>query len=121
MFYRVAADSVVALHLLWIGFIILGAIPGRRWWFVRQLHLASIIFSLMLQIFRWICPLTHLEVWLRQKQAVELGYTGGFIAHYLEKIIYLDADPMDILIGTCIAIAFSVLVYAPWKNSFFER
>ena len=116
MFYRIAADITVAVHLLWIGFIIFGAVPGRRWLTVRLFHLGSIIFSLMLQTFEWICPLTHLEVWLRQKQ-----YTGGFIAHYLEKIIYLDADPMDILMGTCVVIIFSLLVYAPWKRPFFQR
>jgi hypothetical protein len=121
MFYRVAADSVVAIHLLWIIFIILGAIPGRKWWLIRQFHLASIIFSLMLQTFGWICPLTHLEVWLRQQQAIELGYTKGFIAHYLEKIIYLEVDPMNIMIGTCIVIIFSILIYAPWKRPFFQR
>ncbi len=121
MFYRIAADITVAVHLLWIGFIIFGALPGRRWLTVRLFHLGSIIFSLMLQAFSWICPLTHLEVWLRQKQAIALGYTGGFIAHYLEKIIYLDAEPIYIFIGTCTVIVFSILIYAPWKRPFFQR
>jgi len=121
MFYQIAADIVVGIHLLWILFIIFGALPGRRWLTVRLLHLGSIIFSLLLQSFGWICPLTHLEVWLRRQQAKTLGYSTGFIAHYLERIIYLDVSPMDILIGTVFVIFFSLFLYQPWRRSFFQR
>lgn len=121
MFYRIAADIVVAVHLLWIIFIIFGAIPGRRWLIIRLFHLGSLVFSVMLQRFGWICPLTHLEVWLRQQQVKSLGYSGGFIAHYLEKIIYLDASPVHIFTGTLVVIAFSLFLYAPWKRPFFRK
>ncbi|MFH1009739.1 MAG: DUF2784 domain-containing protein [bacterium] len=121
MSYKIAADIVVGIHLLWILFIILGALPGRRWLSVRLLHLGSIIFSLMLQSFGWIYPLTHLEVWLRHQQAKMLGYSSGFIAHYLERIIYLDVSPIDILIGTVVVILFSLFLYQPWRRSFFEK
>lgn len=121
MFWRVAADVVVGVHLLWIVFIILGALPGKRWLIVRLFHLASIIFSLLLQTFGWICPLTHLEVWLRQQQAKALGYSGSFIAHYLEEIIYLDASPIHIFIGTLVVIALSLVLYQPWRRPFFRR
>jgi hypothetical protein len=120
MFYKIAADIVVAFHLLWILFIIFGAIPGRRWLTVRLLHLGSIVFSLLLQSFGWICPLTHLEVWLRQTQQTATGYSGSFISHYLDKLIYLDVSALYIFIGTIVVIVFSFVFYQPWRRPFFR-
>jgi hypothetical protein len=120
MFYQIAADIVVGIHLLWILFIIFGALPGRRWLTVRLLHLASLIFSVLLQSFGWLCPLTHLEVWLHEQQNAT-GYSGSFIAHYLEKLIYLDASAGYIFIGTIVVIILSLLLYQPWRRPFFRR
>ncbi len=121
MFYRITTDIIVAVHLLWILFIIFGAIPGRRWLTVRLLHLASLIFSILLQSFSWLCPLTHLEVWLRRQQQDATGYSGSFIAHYLEKLIYLDVSASYIFIGTVVVIIFSFLLYQPWRRPFFQN
>ena len=120
MFWRIADDIIVAIHLLWIIFLIFGALPGRRWLSVRLLHLASLIFSVLLQLFGWICPLTHLEIWLRREQARTLGYSGSFIAYYLEKLVYLDVSALYIFIGTLIVIAFSLFLYQPWRRPFFH-
>jgi len=120
MFYRIAADIVIAIHLLWILFIIFGALPGRRGLTVRLLHLASLVFSVLLQSFGWLCPLTHLEVWLRRQQEA-MGYSGSFIAHYLEKLIYLDVSAGYIFVGTVVVIVFSFFLYQPWRRPFFLR
>jgi hypothetical protein len=120
MFYGIAADIAVGAHLLWIVFIIFGALPGRRWLIARLLHLGSIIFSVLLQLFEWVCPLTYLEVWLREQQARATGYSNTFIGHYLEEVVYLDVSRVHIFIGTLFVIGFSLWLYAPWKRPFFR-
>ncbi len=105
------ADSVVLLHFLWIVFLIFGALAGYYLRWVKYLHLGSLVFSLLLQGFGWICPLTILEVWLRQQQTPGGGYRGGFIQHYVEKIVYLDVPAWVILVGTLVVVAITVWVY----------
>ena len=105
------ADSVVLLHFLWIVFLIVGAWPGYYLHWVKYLHLGALTYSLMLQVFGWICPLTALEAWLRQRQSPEGNYHGGFIQHYVEKIVYLDVSPRYILAGTLAVVAITAWVY----------
>jgi hypothetical protein len=104
MLYRILADTVVIVHLLWILFLICGAIPGARYKVVRVLHLSGLVFAVILQVFGWYCPLTHLEVWLRQQHDAATAYAGSFIITYLERIVYLDVSPAAIFAGT-LAIA----------------
>lgn len=105
-----AADAVVFLHLLWIVFLVLGALPGARWPWVRWTHLAALAFSIALQVCGWICPLTHLEVWLR-RQAGARPYEGTFIGHYLERIVYAELPPGALLAATLAIVAISLWVY----------
>jgi hypothetical protein len=105
-----AADAVVVLHLLWIVFLILGALPGQRWAWVKWAHLASLAFSIALQTFGWICPLTHLEVWLRRLGGAQ-PYEGTFIRHYVEQIVYAEIPRSVLLVGTLIVVALSLWLY----------
>jgi hypothetical protein len=105
-----AADAVVVLHLLWIVFLVLGAIPGHRWAWVKWLHLAALAFSIPLQVFGWICPLTHVEAWLR-RQGGALTYEGTFISHYIEPLVYAEVPRAALLLGTLIVVAVSLWVY----------
>lgn len=82
------------------------------------LHLGALAFSLLLQVFSWVCPLTHLEVWLRERQAPGLAYPGSFIAHYAEALVYLEVSPGIIWAATLGVVFLSGLVYARayWKS-----
>ena len=105
-----AADAVVVLHLLWIVFLILGAIPGSRWAWVKWLHLAALAFSIALQTFSWICPLTHLEAWLRTLGGAQ-PYEGTFIRRYVEQIVYVEIPRSALFAGTLIVVALSLWLY----------
>lgn len=108
--WSLVADLVVLLHLLWIVFLIFGAIPGARWAWVKWMHLAALAFSVLLQVFGWICPITHLEVWLRRTGGAQ-PYEGSFIGHYLERIVYAPLPPYAVLLGTLVVIAVTLWVY----------
>ena len=87
MLYRLAADAVVTLHFLFIGFVLLGGFLSWRWRWLAWLHVPAAAWGAIIEFMGWICPLTPLENEFRQR-AGGAGYSGGFIEHYLTPIIY---------------------------------
>jgi len=114
---KLAADFVVVIHLLWILFIVFGALIGRLVAWVKWLHVGALTFSICLQLFDWICPLTYLEVWLRQRHDPALGYAGDFFAHYVERLVYLQAPRETVLIATLVVVGLSAWAYRPRGRS----
>lgn len=87
MFFRLAADGVLLLHLAFILFALLGAAMAIRWRWILFVHLPAAVWGFFVELTGRICPLTHLENSLRRK-AGQSGYTESFIEHYLLDIIY---------------------------------
>jgi len=109
-FYQMAADGVVVIHFAWIVFLIGGALIGWRVRWVMWTHLAALGYSLLLQIFSWTCPLTSLELWFWNRTPTG-SYSGTFIAHYLEKLIYMEIPRGRLFILTAFVIGVSSGVY----------
>jgi hypothetical protein len=110
--YKLLADAVVLVHLLWIVFLFTGSIWGRKYKAVRIVHLGGLSFAIISEIFGWICPITHLEAWLRAKHDPALTYTGSFIAHYVEELIYIDVSRTTVFVCTVLLAAFNLWVYS---------
>lgn len=88
------ADLVVAVHVTYLGYVLLGGFLGLR--DVRWLwpHLATVIWGLVGTATRLPCPLTELERWL-DTLAGASTYQGPFIAHYLAGPLYpATAQPL---------------------------
>ena len=111
MTWKLAADAVLLIHFLWILFILFGALIGRFVAWVKWLHLGALLFSLCLQLFGWVCPLTRLEVWFSRKHDPSLGYAGDFLAHYVEQLVYVRLPPAAILAATVFVAALSIWAY----------
>lgn len=119
-FYQYFADTILFLHFSFVFFIIVSLIlillGGylkwvwiRNWWF-RMAHLAGISFVVVQSWLGFICPLTTLEMWLRE-QVNEAHYTGSFIQYWLQRILYYQApDWVFILIYSL----FGLLVIVSW-------
>lgn len=73
-------------------------------------HIAALGYSVLLQVFSWICPLTYLEALLRRRGGGE-SYPGSFITHYLEKLVYLEVSRGWLFLFTTIVIGTSAVVY----------
>lgn len=116
MIYRILADIVVVVHFLWILFLFLGAFWGRRMKAIRIIHLAGLFFALVIQVFGWYCPLTHLEVWLRSRHGPGLAYTGAFIAHYVERVVYLELSRLIVFVATLLLVGVNALLYLRKKK-----
>jgi hypothetical protein len=83
------ADAVLVFHGLFIAWAALGAIAVWRWPRLAWLHLPALAWAVWIETSGRICPLTPLENSLR-RAAGQSGYSGGFIDHYLGRIIYPD-------------------------------
>ena len=114
MVYKILADVVVLIHFLWIIFLFLGALWGVRNKAVRIFHLSGLAFAFIIQIFGWYCPLTYLEVWLRSGHDPSLTYTGSFIVHYVEQIVYIELSRSLIFVLTLVLCGLNLWLY--WKK-----
>ncbi len=98
--YLVAADLTLLLHTLFVLFVVLGLIlvlagAARGWAWVknpvfRWTHLAAIAVVVGQAWLGVVCPLTSLEMYFRAR-AGDVVYAGGFIAHWLETLLYYNA------------------------------
>ena len=85
--FRFLADLVLATHLVFVLFVLAGALLMLRWRWLVWLHAPALIWAILLKTRDWTCPLTPLEKWLRTR-AGEAVYKTGFIDHYLVPLIY---------------------------------
>jgi hypothetical protein len=85
--YRLLADLVVGVHMLFVVFVVLGGLLVPRWPRMVWLHLPAAVWGALIEFAGWICPLTPLEQRLRGL-AGEAGYRGGFIEHYALPVLY---------------------------------
>lgn len=105
MLFRLAADLLVALHLTFVLFVVLGGFLALRWRRLAWLHVPAALWGAVIEFMGWICPLTPLENHLRQL-AGETGYHAGFVEHYLIPVLY----PADYTPGLRIGLGLTVLV-----------
>jgi len=112
----ILADIVVLIHFFWIVFLLIGAFPGKRYPFVKIIHVAGLAYSIIIQIFGWYCPLTHLELWLRIRHNPMLSYTGSFIIHYVEQIVYLEVSRRTVFLITILLVIFNMIMYGRRKK-----
>ena len=105
MTYRIAADLVLATHLVFIVFVVLGGLLALRYRWVIMIHIPAAVWGAFVEISGRICPLTTWENQLRQS-AGDSGYANSFVEHYLLPVIY----PAGLTHSTQIWIAGLVIV-----------
>ena len=111
MFYRLAADAVVLLHLGFVLFVVAGALLVFRWRWIALLHVPAVAWAVLLEFRGWLCPLTPLELRLRAAGG-QAGYSGGFVEQYILPVLYpaeLDSS-LQIALGS-VVIAINIALY----------
>ena len=109
-FYSVLAISVLLLHALFILWVVFGALLTRARPILRWLHMASLVWGILTELLPWPCPLTVLENWLEGEAGVE-PYQGGFLLHYLDKLVYPDISSTMLTIAGVIICALNLGFY----------
>jgi hypothetical protein len=108
---KLLAAAVLALHLAWILWVIFGAFFTRRRPWLTGFHLASLVWGMIAEAGPWPCPLTLAENALESHAGIQ-PYSGGFLVHYLDAIVYPNV-PVGLIIGCAVAVCgANLIVYA---------
>jgi len=118
--FLLAADVLLIGHVLFVAFVVVGLALifigkpfnwnwVRNRWF-RITHLAAIGIVVIQSWVGVICPLTTWEMALRQR-AGEAAYSGSFISHWLETVLYYQAPAW---VFTVCYTVFAAVVVASW-------
>ena len=119
-YYQLAADGVLIVHALFVVFVVGGFLAivaglachkgwARNPW-LRGLHLGAIAIVVLQSWLGWLCPLTVWESALRERGA-EPGYDGSFVAYWLHRLIFYEADAW---VFTTLYTAFGLGVVLVW-------
>jgi hypothetical protein len=110
--YVALADVVLAVHLVYVGFIPLGGILVARFARLLWLHLTCVAVALASITVRFDCPLTTWEQSLR-RMGGQRPYRDGFVAHYLTGRVYPHGYDwaVQVLFGACVVGSYALVVY----------
>jgi hypothetical protein len=111
MVFRALADATVAVHLAFVGFVLLGGLLALRRPRVAWLHLPAVSWAAWVEFTGSVCPLTPLENWLRE-QGGGAAYGSGFVEHYLVPILYPASLSRELQWGLgSVVLVLNALVY----------
>lgn len=117
MLWRVLADLVVAFHLCFVLFVVLGGLLALRWPRAAWFHLPAALWGAGIEFVQGICPLTPLENSLRARGG-QAGYAGGFVEHYLLPVLYPAGLTQNVqLVLGVFVVGLNVAVYwVVWRR-----
>jgi hypothetical protein len=110
--FRLLADATVVLHLAFVVFVLVGGLLVLRWPRVAWAHIPAATWGAWVEFAGWVCPLTPMENWLRQRGG-EAVYTASFVDQYLLPILYPPALSREVqwLLGTFVLALNGVLYF----------
>jgi Protein of Unknown function (DUF2784) len=111
--FRVLAATVVTIHLAFVAFVVLGGVLVLRWPRAIWLHVPAAAWGVAVEFADWICPLTPVENFLRERAGTS-AYHGDFVEAYLLPLLYPArlTRAMQIALGV-FALTVNALVY--WR------
>ena len=112
--WRLAADTVLVVHLGFVLFVVLGGFLVIRWPKIAFAHLPVVVYAVAIELVGFTCPLTPLENNLRAR-ADSGGYDGGFVEHYVTSVLYPgELTPTVKLLLSLAVLAAASLAYGWW-------
>jgi len=108
--YSGLAVCVLFLHMLFILWVAFGALLTLSRPVLRWLHIVSLVWGILTELLPWPCPLTVLENWLEAKAGVQ-PYRGGFLLHYLDKVVYPDISASALTVAGVLVCVLNLAVY----------
>ena len=118
--YLALANAVLLVHAAFVAFVVLmvpliflGKTLNWQWVRIYWLRLAHLVGICIVVAQSWagiICPLTTLEMWLREKADLKT-YSDSLIEHWLQQLIYWNF-PAWVFIA--LYSLFALLVISTW-------
>ena len=111
MIFRIIASILVLIHGLFILYVLFGAFLNFKWPKMIWIHLPMVIWGALVEYMHWICPLTPLENYFRQKARTGV-YEGDFIDQYIIPLIYPEnLTPQFQVVFGSLVIVLNLIVY----------
>ncbi len=107
------AALVLLAHLVWILLVIFGGLWTRGRPVLTGLHVASLIWGVIVELGPWPCPLTLAEQFLEMRAGID-PYRGGFLVHYLDRMVYPDLPELLLAVLGVAVCAANLAIYA-WR------
>ncbi len=116
-------DAVILLHAAWALFLAVGFVFSLRYSQVALIHVGGLLFSFLLNLMGWYCPLTYLENTLHALEETGAAYSSSFMEAYVYRFLYPDLPELTIRIGEMIFVCLNFLGYVclARKRSWFRR
>ena len=113
----ILADAVLLLHLAFVLFVLFGGLLALKWPKAIWLHLPAAAWGVFVEFSGWVCPLTPLEIRLREQSGTN-GYTGDFIGHYLQALLYPESlnRNTQLLFGTVALLVNGATYFWLWRS-----
>ena len=106
------ASAVAVLHAAVVLFMLTGALLAWRWPRLVRLHAPVALAVLAVNLAGAPCPLTRLELALRERAGAPL-YDDGFLGHVLFGPLGLDVRSTAVQVGMyCVALGLNAVGYA---------
>lgn len=97
--------------------VIFGALWTRARPVLAVFHIVSLVWGIIVEVSLWPCPLTLAEQFFESHAGIG-PYQGGFLLHWLDRLVYPDIpDAVITAIGVAVC-AFNMAVYLRryWKR-----
>jgi hypothetical protein len=107
------AVGVLVVHLAWIAWVLLGWTLTRWRRVLGWAHVASLGYSIFIEVSQLPCPLTLAEVYFERRASIT-PYRQPFVVHYLEAAIYPDISPAALTAGA-VAVCAAILAVHFWR------
>lgn len=104
------ASCVLALHLVWILWVIFGAFWSRGRPFLTGFHILSLVWGIIVELSTLPCPLTMAEQFFEQ-QAGTASYSGAFLMHVLDRVVYPDISESTLVVAGVAVCVANLAVY----------
>lgn len=118
--YAILANAVLIIHAAFVAFVVLivpliyiGKLSNWRWVRFYWLRIAHLVGICIVAVQSWIgiiCPLTIIEMWLRENSDLAT-YNESFIEHWLQRLIYWDLPAWTFIV---LYSLFALLVIFTW-------
>lgn len=105
------ADLVLFIHFLFALFAVFGGLLVLFDWRVMLVHIPTVLWSSIVNLAHWTCPLTPLENKLRRRAGQEV-FKGSWIQNYIEPLVRPLGMPrqLELVAGVSI-VAWNCIVY----------
>lgn len=113
MFYPVLAALIALIHGGFVVFVVFGGLLLYWLPWIPWLHIPCALYGVMIMLFNWRCPLTELEIWLRQRGGEKVEWSE-FLYRYLWSHVGLVGNEWFVTAG--FVVTLFICNWQPYNN-----